>query len=211
MVKKKLSSLIVSPYKCCRCGYETIFKAHMYSHLYTKKKCCVPVLSDIELTDEVKEITLRDRRYTKKKQILTEDKSTLIVEPSGYTHYVYLVWPKEYIRSNENIFKTGKTVTKIDVINIRRVASYGIGSKIILAIECIDSAKVEKEILKVFKKKFKKHVFGREFFIGDRYEMKKIITDIVHEEDMKYINGTYNIKVIELLNIDEEFKQEFKL
>lgn len=51
------------PYTCICCGYETIYKTAMNTHLYTKKKQCPKIINDIELTDEIKQYILDNRMY----------------------------------------------------------------------------------------------------------------------------------------------------
>lgn len=51
------------PYTCICCGYETIYKTAMNTHLYTKKKPCPKIINDIELTDEIKQYILNNRIY----------------------------------------------------------------------------------------------------------------------------------------------------
>jgi len=50
-------------YECCRCGYSTRKKTSMYRHLYESKRGCQGKVADIELTTEIKDIILRNRRY----------------------------------------------------------------------------------------------------------------------------------------------------
>ena len=50
------------PYTCPRCNYQCIRKGHMQQHL-NKKKQCPKAQSDIELSDEIKNIILEHRVY----------------------------------------------------------------------------------------------------------------------------------------------------
>jgi len=43
------------PYSCPRCRYSTILRGNIRQHLVTKKKTCPATVSNIELTDEIKE------------------------------------------------------------------------------------------------------------------------------------------------------------
>ena len=51
------------PYECPRCGYASGVKQNMYKHLYEKKKCCQGIVSPIDLTDDVKEQIILNRKY----------------------------------------------------------------------------------------------------------------------------------------------------
>jgi hypothetical protein len=51
------------PYNCARCNYTTNHKGHMKFHLYDLKFQCPGSKNDIELTDEIKEIILKNRIY----------------------------------------------------------------------------------------------------------------------------------------------------
>lgn len=50
-------------YKCPRCEYSTPFKKYMKAHLYKKKPC--PNISNLELTDMIREKVLSDHIYHK--------------------------------------------------------------------------------------------------------------------------------------------------
>jgi len=52
-------------YTCPRCGYKTKNKTKMYRHLYEKQKVCAGCVSNIELTEDVKECILENRVYKK--------------------------------------------------------------------------------------------------------------------------------------------------
>lgn len=51
------------PYTCPRCGYTVARKDCMRQHLYTLKKTCQAIKADIELTVDVKECILLNRKY----------------------------------------------------------------------------------------------------------------------------------------------------
>lgn len=51
------------PYECIRCNYSTSHKPSMRNHLYKAKKVCPASHNDIELTDEIKDYILANRRY----------------------------------------------------------------------------------------------------------------------------------------------------
>lgn len=51
------------PYACIRCGLSSQSKGVMHKHLFLKNKSCPPVINEIELTENIKTIILRDRFY----------------------------------------------------------------------------------------------------------------------------------------------------
>lgn len=51
------------PYECIRCGYKTNDKYLMRRHFYDKKKTCQGIVNNIELTDDIKECILENRKY----------------------------------------------------------------------------------------------------------------------------------------------------
>jgi hypothetical protein len=64
------------PYTCPRCGYTTSNCGDMKRHLYHKKKVCPGQHDDIELTDEIKEIVMKNRVYVIKR---CEKKTSTII------------------------------------------------------------------------------------------------------------------------------------
>lgn len=51
------------PYTCIRCGYNTHDKRLMRRHLYDKKKDCPGQINPIDLTDEIRETILKNKKY----------------------------------------------------------------------------------------------------------------------------------------------------
>lgn len=182
--------MVSTKYICIRCNYSTKDKSCMRDHLYNRKTVCGTIINDIELTDEIKEHIINYKVYhipkvikTKNTVIKEERKDLSITVNVDLCHnYIYLLRAKENVRHKENIYKIGKTVTKELTLNLTRLISYGKGSELILIRKCIDSSKLEQKILKIFKKKFHKHIYGNEYFAGDYNEMCTIISNIVNEE-----------------------------
>ncbi len=69
MKNKKISTLENTPYTCPRCGYDTKYKSHIKDHFYKKKKPCATVVSNLELTDEIKEHIINFRIYHIPKEV----------------------------------------------------------------------------------------------------------------------------------------------
>ena len=91
-------------------------------------------------------------------------------------HYIYIIHVREFIRTNETIYKIGKTTQK----NFNRFLQYPKGSKLLFYMNCIDCHKLENKIIKLFRKKYKlKSEYGNEYFEGNYLNMIIDITNLV--------------------------------
>jgi hypothetical protein len=97
--------------------------------------------------------------------------------------YIYLIQERENFEKNNNVFKIGRT-TQEPNNKINRLQNYKKGSKILLVMECENEKvkSIEKNIKVIFDSKFKKHSDGYEHYIGDKDEMKKIISRLICEK-----------------------------
>lgn len=67
-------------YYCPRCGYNTEQKGHMKKHLFDNKNECQGVLNDVFLTDEIKNLIIKNRIYKiEKKDDYRESNSNKIL------------------------------------------------------------------------------------------------------------------------------------
>lgn len=188
-MKNKVSTLKESPYTCIRCGYHTIFKAHMREHFYKKKTLCATIVNNIELTEEIKQHIINFRIYKIPKE-LKENQITMQKEKSelekvirkDYYNYIYLLRPEESVLSEQNIYKIGMSVVKDKNSNISRLSSYRKGSEIVLLAQCINANAMERQIINIFNKRFKR-AYGNEYFVGNKYEMMEIIYATLKNED----------------------------
>jgi hypothetical protein len=95
------------------------------------------------------------------------------------TQYIYLFHLREFIKSNENIYKIGKTKQN----NNNRLKQYPKGSILLHQTICVNCDETEKELIKIFKNKFK-HCkdIGNEYFQGNYNlmidEINKYITNV---------------------------------
>ena len=89
--------------------------------------------------------------------------------------YIYLLQEREFIKTNEIIYKVGKTKQE----NLKRLHNYPNGSKLIFQSVCNNCDICEKNILKEFREQFilKKDI-GNEYFEGDYIKMLEIIYKI---------------------------------
>jgi len=94
--------------------------------------------------------------------------------------YIYLLREREFIKTNENIYKIGRSNQNND----QRVKQYPKGSKLIIQTICSDCKLSENEIISVFKEKYiHRNDIGNEYFEGDVFEMRRDINKIIDELD----------------------------
>ena len=87
-------------------------------------------------------------------------------------HYIYLLKEREFIKTNEEIYKIGKTKQP----NLARFSQYPNGSCLYMQIICEDCDKAERILINKFKIKFThRNDIGHEYFEGDYVEMINII------------------------------------
>lgn len=115
--------------------------------------------------------------------------------------YLYLIKEREFIKTNENIYKIGKTKQK----NNKRFYSYPKGSILILQVYSDEIDKIERKLITLFKKQFK-HAksYGKEYFDGDHIKMQDMILDnvIFKKEIIKTSDGTETKKRVEKLTYE---------
>lgn len=84
------------------------------------------------------------------------------------TEYIYLLQEREFITTNQNVYKLGKT--KQD--NLQRFKQYPKGSKLLLQHICNNCDMLEKKLISDFKNKYKhRKDLGNEYFEGDYNDM----------------------------------------
>ena len=101
------------------------------------------------------------------------------------TNYIYLVKEREFIKTNENIYKIGRSKQE----NTKRFLQYPKGSELIIQSRCIDCIKTEKILINLFKTKFiHRRDIGNEYFEGNDIIMQSIIHDLLFNE-FKNVNA----------------------
>jgi hypothetical protein len=101
------------------------------------------------------------------------------------SEFIYIVYLREFINNERNIFKIGRTENII-----QRISNYPKGSKIIFMMPCSEIKKCESEIIRIFIKKYNQmKEFRTEYFEGDVKDMIATIISIVQE---KYFELTLN-------------------
>lgn len=94
--------------------------------------------------------------------------------------YIYLIKEREFIKTDEEIYKIGKTKQT----NNKRFSSYPKGSILILQVYNDEVDKLEKKLIKIFNKKFTHaESYGKEYFGGNCNDMQNIIFDNLNLTD----------------------------
>jgi hypothetical protein len=87
--------------------------------------------------------------------------------------FIYILKEREFVKSNEEIYKIGKTRSLTN-----RIGDYPKGSKLKLIYPCEGMDTIEKELLLLFDEKFIRMVdVGREYFRGDLNVMVNLVTN----------------------------------
>jgi hypothetical protein len=127
---------------------------------------------------------------------------------SNEFQYIYLLKEREFIKTNECIYKIGKTKQK----NLDHICNYPNGTALIIQIQCDNCDKLEKELIEIFKSKYElqKHI-GNEYFKGNCYHMIDDIYKVCINEQLE-LNVDENkdeikeIKEIKITTYDEFIK-----
>jgi len=91
---------------------------------------------------------------------------------------IYLIHDAVAIAAKENVYKVGRT----SVQDLSRFKNYSKGSKLLFITVCDNSIILEKNIIELFKIKYKqKKNYGSEYFEGKHKEMIKTINKVIDE------------------------------
>jgi hypothetical protein len=63
------------------------------------------------------------------------------------SHYIYLLQEREFIKTNEPIYKIGKSKQE----NLKRICNYPNGTKLLFQMICNDCDSLEKQLISIFK------------------------------------------------------------
>lgn len=130
------------------------------------------------------------------------------------TNYVYIIQEREFIKTCEKIYKIGRSKQE----NNKRINQYPKQSILLFQIVCNNCDQLERELIKIFKKKYiHRKDIGNEYFEGDYEDMintiyftRNNIMDIISYEKKVYIKKEDKIKSDDEIFI-EEFKKSFEI
>jgi hypothetical protein len=135
------------------------------------------------------------------------------------TEYIYVIKEREFLRTQENIFKIGRTKQPVDN-SIRRFGEYPKGSEPIFLMKVSNSIKAEADVLKMLKREYKQRTeYGKECFEGDPNSMIGSIVKLLspnlenNEVNKKVINElkTKENELINTLGIVNEYKMKYEI
>ena len=108
------------------------------------------------------------------------------------TNYVYLLQEREFIKTNEKIYKVGMTQKE----NFERFNQYPKGSVLLFQIICHDCKNMEVQVIKQFKEKFiQRKDLGSEYFEGNYKSMIDIIYSTVKSEEENVDTSVVEVNV----------------
>jgi len=100
---------------------------------------------------------------------------------------VYLVIEREFLKTNENIYKIGYSTQP----NLTRFMQYPKGSKLLFQMYTEYAKESEKEIINTFALNFIRRCdIGKEYFEGDYKKMRTIILNIVEKMENNKLNSS---------------------
>jgi hypothetical protein len=123
------------------------------------------------MEEQKKQIEEERKKIEEERKKIEEERER--IEEERETNYIYLIIEREFRKTRENIFKVGMTKQKND----KRFKQYPKDSKLLFQMICKDCKNIEKQIIKLFKEKFKhRNDIGNEYFEGDY----KIMIDTIY-------------------------------
>jgi hypothetical protein len=103
------------------------------------------------------------------------------------TEAVYIIYTREFINSNKNVYKIGRTSQTFT----KRFNSYPKGSILKIQKQVNDSKNIEKTIKQIFEQKFKLRTdIGQEYFEGNYKDMELEFMRITNDEDENELDDT---------------------
>lgn len=114
------------------------------------------------------------------KNNIKQTKPTLRPKSKHKPGWIYLLQLREYVESETNIYKIGRTAQK----NMKRFNGYPKSSILHYMVPSKDTVKDERNLISIFDNNFTKMPsVGREYYKGDVEEMINLIEDYLSQED----------------------------
>jgi len=169
-----------------------------------------------DLIDKV--YCINDENFYLELNIFLETIMANCYDNDNANEYIYLLQEREFIKTNEPIYKIGKSKQE----NLKRICNYPNGTKLLFQTICYNCDKLEKELIKIFKEKYElQKNIGLEYFKGNYKEMIKDIYAIIFNKEeiiiksceIKYSNFTLQqlrnkCKILEITGYSKLNKDE---
>jgi hypothetical protein len=155
-------------------GSETV---NLESEKYEKQ---IAILNQEHAIIELK-IKLHDLKNVKKneKKLPTNESNVFTNNDLKAEQYIYLLQTREFVNSNQPIYKIGKTTKS----NFIRFNQYPNGSVLLFQSSCYDCNELERKIINLFTMRYKIcSLIGREYFEGDSRKMIMDLCGLINEE-----------------------------
>lgn len=179
-------------YKCLKCN--TIYKTKKYFNNHQQNcnglsilscsKCMFNFTSRFSKSNHIKKnncIAKSIININHKQQQITINNNE-----NNNNEFIYLLQEREFIKTNEPIYKIGKTKQE----KLKRIKSYPNGSELLFYIICNNCDEIEKTIINKFKGHFiHKKEFGNEYFMGDYNLMIDTIYNIIKSSKKEIIEN----------------------
>lgn len=136
-----------------------------------------------KLTDETNQYKIKNNELQKENELLIDEINILKINNSCKlqdNEQIYIVHERSFVISNINIYKIGRTADLS-----RRMKEYTKGSKLLYTSPCLNSIKMEAEILKYLKSNDKYKLmkkYGNEYFQCDFNDLKLAIEEIINNK-----------------------------
>lgn len=139
---------------------------------------------DIKNVEKSTNSSKTDLHKSHNSEDIIESKKSESLEIIKNNQYVYIIKEREFIKTNENIYKIGRT----DKGFSKRVKSYPNGSVVMCIIKVPDSKKYETAVKKSFNILFKKRKdIGHEYYEANYQDMHNNFCKIIQD-----LNNDYN-------------------
>lgn len=172
------------PYCCPRCGYKTQKKCDIARHFFNKKKLCPGQELELELSDDIKDIVLKNRVYQPPKQ----DTSSVVTNINTYM---------------QNFTNINTFIANIDTID--KLIKYTDYNKIELL--TLDQSVEEKFIAKTRRLENDGYKFGFELKRDDLLDIVDQVSNAYKFQTFQDLNIYYDSKVNKLKIFDGEWEE----
>ena len=120
-----------------------------------------------------------------------------------FNDIIYLVIEREFIKTNEHIYKIGTTQNSIT----KRLNGYPKGTHLLYCRVCPNGKDMELSLKNSFKDRFIHRLdIGSEYFEGKCEEMINVINEEINKNHIKNINNDENVNLYKNINFDKNNK-----